>query len=176
MTEATAVPFDADVMRRYDREGPRYTSYPTAQQFRDTLAPDAYGLAAAASRGARAAQPLSAYVHLPFCPSPCFYCGCNKIITHRVERIDTYVRHLLGEISLRSRYFDRSRVIDQMHFGGGTPTYLPKSLLLEVIDALDREFQLTADENRDYSIEIDPRGADRARLRAGCSRRIAGYR
>jgi oxygen-independent coproporphyrinogen III oxidase len=160
MTPATNVSFDPDRMRRYDLEGPRYTSYPTAQQFRDGIAPNAYEWAAAGGRGARERQPLSAYVHIPFCFSPCFYCGCNKIITHSLERIDTYVRHLVGEISLRSRYFDRTRIIDQMHFGGGTPTFLPKKLLVEIIDTLNRDFQLTDAESRDYSIEIDPRGAN----------------
>ena len=164
MTAATTVLFDADRMRRYDREGPRYTSYPTAQQFGNGIAPNAYEWAAATSHGARTGQPLSTYVHIPFCFSPCFYCGCNKIITHHLDRIDTYVRHLLDEISLRRRYFDRNRVIDQMHFGGGTPTFLPKKLLIEIIDRLDREFQLTDAEDRDYSIEIDPRSADQGIL------------
>ena len=124
MTRATAVTFDADRMRLYDRQGPRYTSYPTAQQFGDGLAPNSYERAAATSVGARNQQPLSAYVHIPFCSSPCFYCGCNRIITHRLDRIDTYCKHLLNEIYRRSRYFDERRVIDQMHFGGGTPTLL----------------------------------------------------
>jgi oxygen-independent coproporphyrinogen-3 oxidase len=74
--------------------------------------------------------------------------------------MDAYVRHLLAEISLRGQYFDTSRVIDQMHFGGGTPTFLPRKLLIEIIDRLDREFQLTDAQDRDYSIEIDPRGVD----------------
>jgi oxygen-independent coproporphyrinogen-3 oxidase len=145
-------------MRRYDREGPRYTSYPTALQFRGGIAENSYEWAAAASRGAREGQPLSAYLHIPFCFSPCFYCGCNRIITHRADRIESYVEHLLAEISLRSRYFDRGRTIDQMHFGGGTPTFLPKKLLIDIIGRLDREFQLTGADDRDYSIEIDPRG------------------
>jgi oxygen-independent coproporphyrinogen III oxidase len=164
MTDATAVLFDADRMRRYDGEGPRYTSYPTAQHFHDGIAPDAYEWAAATSRGARDGQPLSAYIHIPFCSSPCFYCGCNKIITHDVDRINAYVDHVLGEISLRSRYFDRSGVIDQVHFGGGTPAYLPKKRLVEIFGRLDREFRLTAAEDRDYSIEIDPRGIDHGML------------
>ncbi|MGC1521133.1 MAG: hypothetical protein WA803_06290, partial [Steroidobacteraceae bacterium] len=73
MTDAAAVSFDADRMRRYDGEGPRYTSYPTAQYFSEGLAPNAYEWAAATSRGARDGNPLSAYVHIPFCFSPCFY-------------------------------------------------------------------------------------------------------
>jgi len=165
MTHATIVSFDADRMRRYDREGPRYTSYPTAQQFADGISVDEYAQAAAASRGACEAQPLSAYVHIPFCSSPCFYCGCNKIITHKPDRIDAYVGHLLDEITMRSRYFDGNRVMDQMHFGGGTPTYLPKKRLVEIIDRLGQEFQLSHAEDRDFSIEIDPRGADEPILR-----------
>jgi oxygen-independent coproporphyrinogen-3 oxidase len=164
MFTSTSVLFDVDRMRRYDREGPRYTSYPTAQQFEQGIAPNAFEWAAAASPGARERQPLSAYLHIPFCFSPCFYCGCNKIVTHHLDRIDAYVRHLLAEISLRGRYFDKNRVIDQMHFGGGTPTFLPKKLLIEIIDRLDREFHLTDAQDRDYSIEIDPRGVDHGTL------------
>jgi oxygen-independent coproporphyrinogen-3 oxidase len=165
MSLATAVSFDADCMRRYDREGPRYTSYPTAQQFADGLAPNAYELAVASSRGAREAQPLSAYLHIPFCSSPCFYCGCNKIITHKLDRMDAYVGHLLSEISLRSRLFDRNRVVDQLHFGGGTPTFLPAKYLVEIVARLGCEFQLTDADDRDYSIEIDPRSIVAGSLR-----------
>jgi oxygen-independent coproporphyrinogen-3 oxidase len=160
MNHATAVSFDADCMRRYDREGPRYTSYPTAQHFAEGLAPNTYERAAATSRGAREGQPLSAYVHIPFCSSPCFYCGCNKIITHKLDRMDAYVGHLLSEISLRGRLFDRNRVVDQLHFGGGTPTYLPAKFLIEILERLGREFKLTDTADRDYSIEIDPRSVD----------------
>jgi oxygen-independent coproporphyrinogen-3 oxidase len=164
MFNTTNVIFDADRMRRYDREGPRYTSYPTARQFDHGIAPNAYEWAAANSRSAREGQPLSAYLHLPFCFSPCFYCGCNKIVTHHLDRIDAYVRHLLAEISLRRRYFGGNGIIDQMHFGGGTPTFLPKKLLIEIIDRLDHEFELTDAEDRDYSIEIDPRSVDHGML------------
>lgn len=164
MNQATAVSFDVDTMRRYDAEGPRYTSYPTAQQFAGGIAPNAYEWAAANSRGAREGLPLSTYVHIPFCFSPCFYCGCNKIITHSVDRMQTYVGHLLEEITLRSRYFDRNRVIEQLHFGGGTPTFLPKRLLVEVLGRLGRDFQLSTAEDRDFSIEIDPRGTARHTL------------
>ncbi len=165
MTETADVSFDADRMRRYDGEGPRYTSYPTAQHFSDGIAPNAYEWAAATSRGAREGNPLSAYVHIPFCFSPCFYCGCNKIITHDLNRIDAYLAYLLNEISLRSRYFARGGGIDQMHFGGGTPTYLPKKRLAEIVASLDRAFRLSGAEDRDYSIEIDPRGIDHGTLK-----------
>jgi oxygen-independent coproporphyrinogen-3 oxidase len=164
MKSATTVSFDTNIMRRYDREGPRYTSYPTARQFHDRLAPDAYKSAAKTSRGALEGSPLSIYVHLPFCISPCFYCGCNKVVTRQLGRVDDYVGYLVEEVSLRSTFFDRKRVVEQLHFGGGTPTFLPKKLMIELVDRLDRDFQLIDDESRDYSIEIDPRGMDRAVL------------
>src|ERR1035441_5565013 len=164
MTVATAVSFDADLMRRYDREGPRYTSYPTALQFHEGIGIDDYERAASTNHDALERHPLSLSVHIPFCFSPCFYCGCNKVITRHLEHADSYVRCLLHEISQRGAFFDRGRVVEQMHFGGGTPTFLPNKLLTELVDRIGNEFQLTDEDNRDYSIEIDPRGADRTML------------
>jgi oxygen-independent coproporphyrinogen-3 oxidase len=164
VSSATSVSFDPQIMRRYDREGPRYTSYPTARQFHARLPVDAYEAAAATSRGALEGSPLSIYAHLPFCASPCFYCGCNRVVTRELHRIDDYLESLIAEASLRSRHFDRARVVEQLHFGGGTPTYLPKKLLVGLMERLARDFQLTSDPARDYSIEIDPRGTDAALL------------
>jgi oxygen-independent coproporphyrinogen-3 oxidase len=96
------VTFDTGIMRRYDQEGPRYTSYPSARQFHDRLPPDAYGHAASMSRGAVEVSPLSVYVHLPFCFSPCFYCGCNKVVTRQLSPVEAYVRHLLDEVGRRA--------------------------------------------------------------------------
>jgi len=164
MKSAMTVSFDPNLMRRYDREGPRYTSYPSARQFRGGLAPAAYETASRSSPGALEGSPISLYAHLPFCFSPCFYCGCNKVVTHQLSRVDGYVDLMLQEASRRSAFFDRSRVVEQLHFGGGTPTFLPKKLLIALIDGLDRDFHLTDDESRDYSIEIDPRGTDEGTL------------
>ncbi|MGA9027312.1 MAG: oxygen-independent coproporphyrinogen III oxidase [Steroidobacteraceae bacterium] len=157
--------FDPDLMRRYDRDGPRYTSYPTAVQFREGLAPDLYERTVRCSRGAQERSPLSIYVHIPFCSSPCFYCGCNKVVTRQMGRADEYWRQLTAEISMRGEYFDRTRPVEQLHFGGGTPTFLPPHRLSGLIDALARNFQLTDSAARDYSIEIDPRTVDTAFLR-----------
>lgn len=154
-----AVYFDPDLMQRYDREGPRYTSYPTAMQFRE-LPPSSYEAAATSSRGALDKSPLSLYVHIPFCRSPCFYCGCNKIVTRQVERSDPYLARLFTEISMRSAFFDRDREVEQLHLGGGTPTFLPPERLRGLIDMLDRFFKLVDSDSRDYSIEIDPRTVD----------------
>ncbi len=165
----TEVHFDAELMRRYDREGPRYTSYPTAVQFHEAVGLDAYASAAATSTGALQRAPLSVYVHVPFCHSPCFYCGCNKIITRKPERADAYLERLYTEIELRGRYFDRSREVEQLHFGGGTPTFLADDRLARLMEALDKNFRLQRTPGRDYSIEIDPRtvGPDTLRTLAG---------
>src|SRR5579871_448790 len=160
-----AVPFDAGLMRRYDREGPRYTSYPTALQFHGGVGESDFARAAATSRGALERAPLSLYVHIPFCQSPCFYCGCNKIVTRKLDRADRYVERLGAEIERRSRYFERGRTVEQLHFGGGTPTFLPRKRLVELIDRLDHHFSLSAAPDRDYSIEIDPRTADGGTLK-----------
>ena len=96
-------------------------------------------------------------MHIPFCFSPCLYCGCNKIVTRNLERIERYVGCLAREIAWRGQYFDRERVVEQLHFGGGTPTYLPAPALIKLLGILARHFQLTDAAERDYSIEIDPR-------------------
>ena len=155
---------DADLLRRYGGEGPRYTSYPTAMQFHAGIGLEAYRLALQRSAGARNGEPLSAYLHIPFCFSPCLYCACNKIVTHSLDRIQAYVERLLKEIELQSALVGRTRIIDQLHFGGGTPSYLTAKSLIEIMDSLQRHFGLTVDQSRDYSIEVDPRHIDPAKL------------
>jgi oxygen-independent coproporphyrinogen-3 oxidase len=135
-------------------------------QFHGALAPEAYAVAVRDSAGAHSNQPLSAYVHIPFCISPCLYCACNKIITHKLDRIDSYVQRVLKEIALRAGHFSRSRAIDQMHFGGGTPSYLSIKGLTAIVGSLDVHFGLSQDATRDFSIEVDPRGVDFAKLNA----------
>jgi oxygen-independent coproporphyrinogen-3 oxidase len=154
-----SVHFDPELMRRYDREGPRYTSYPTAMQFRE-LPAGSYASAAESSPGAHDGSPLSLYVHIPFCQSPCFYCGCNKIVTRQIQLADPYLARLFAEISLRSAYFEGTREVEQLHFGGGTPTFLSTDRLRCLMDVLDRYFRLSDAPTRDYSIEIDPRTVD----------------
>ncbi len=158
----TEVFFDPDLMRRYDREGPRYTSYPTAMQFSESVDLNTYAAAAAGSPGALGGAPLSVYVHIPFCRSPCFYCGCNKIITRQMDRADAYLTRLEAEIALRGGHFDRAREVEQLHFGGGTPTFLPADRLRALCETIGRHFRLTDSPTRDYSIEIDPRTIDPA--------------
>jgi len=160
-----SISFDAALMRRYDREGPRYTSYPTVLSFETGIGEEDLARAARTSPGALEARPLSLYVHLPFCYSPCFYCGCNRVVTHDLGRIERYVEHLGAEIERQGFYFGQARTVEQLHFGGGTPTFLPRQRLIELVDRLDQAFSLAQGAERDFSIEIDPRTADPETLR-----------
>lgn len=148
----TQVAFDRELVARYDRPGPRYTSYPTAVQFRDLSEADYRAAAARSGSG-----PLSLYLHIPFCASPCFYCGCSKIITRDRGRASIYAAHLVTEAEIQASLFDRTRVVAQLHLGGGTPTYLSVAELEALLDGIGRHFTLARGGEREFSIEIDPR-------------------
>jgi oxygen-independent coproporphyrinogen-3 oxidase len=173
-----SVRFDADLVRRYDRPGPRYTSYPTAVQFHDGFREAEYRAAAAKTNGATPPAPLSLYVHVPFCASPCFYCGCTKVITRSREQAENYLTRLYREIELQAELFDRERVVDQLHFGGGTPTFLNPWQLEDLLKKLDWHFNLRKDNAREFSIEIDPRTCEPDTIdllaRAGVNRMSLG--
>ncbi len=153
-----SVCFDIDLIRRYDGRGPRYTSYPTALQFSDSLTEDDYRQNANASNAS--GLPLSLYVHIPFCHSLCYYCGCNKIVTRNEARVAKYMENLYREIDMQAELFDRSRVVEQLHFGGGTPTYLDGDQLGELLQKLGSAFTLDDSAAREFSIEVDPRTVD----------------
>jgi oxygen-independent coproporphyrinogen-3 oxidase len=154
---ADTPPFNLDILRRYDRPGPRYTSYPTAPQFHSGFGEADLREAAAASNGDPIPRRLSVYVHVPFCNSPCFYCGCNRIITRDKSRGDHYLTRLYREIELTAALFDRDRELIQLHFGGGTPNFLSPTQLREAVDTLRRHFRFSESPERDQSIELDPR-------------------
>jgi oxygen-independent coproporphyrinogen III oxidase len=158
-----AVCFDADLIRRYDGRGPRYTSYPTALQFSDKLTAEDYRRNALASNAG--GVPLSLYVHIPFCHSLCYYCGCNKIVTHNQERVRQYLHNLYREIDMQAALFDDGRKVEQLHFGGGTPTYLDEQQLRDLMRKLGEAFSLDSSEQRQFSIEVDPRTVDADRIR-----------
>lgn len=151
------VVFDPGLIRRYDKAGPRYTSYPTAVQFNTGFDAAAYRRAAADSNTARPKRPLSLYFHLPFCDTVCFYCACNKIITKNRARAAPYLESLHHEIALQGALFDRDRVVDQLHWGGGTPTFLSHEEMRVLVDVTRRHFMLRDDDGGEYSIEVDPR-------------------
>jgi len=144
----------AELLSRYDRPGPRYTSYPTAPHFTADFDADQFQRFALAAGSP--ARPLSLYVHVPFCSSPCLYCGCNRVITHSTERAAAYVNRLLREIELIAPLF-RDREVVQLHFGGGTPNFLRPVQLELLVESVARYLHLSADAQRDFSIEIDPR-------------------
>src|SRR5688572_1040637 len=148
---------DPELLRRYDRPGPRYTSYPTAPHFHAGFGENELREAAEASNGDPIPRRLSLYVHVPFCESPCFYCGCNRIITRDKARGEAYLARLYREIDLVSRLFDRDREMVQVHFGGGTPNFLSPMQLREVVDTMRRHFRFADARECDISIELDPR-------------------
>jgi oxygen-independent coproporphyrinogen III oxidase len=155
MTSATS--FDAMLLRRYDRPGPRYTSYPTAPQFSMDFGERALRESVRESNGDPIPRPLSIYVHVPFCQSPCFYCGCNRIITRDKSRAQTYLDRLYREIAMTAALFDRDREVVQLHLGGGTPNFLAPAQLGELVDTLRSHFQFSNRRDFDQSIELDPR-------------------
>src|SRR3990167_6125525 len=154
MTHASVI--DPELLRRYDTPGPRYTSYPTAPQFSSAFGETQLREAAVNSNGDPIPRRLSIYVHVPFCLSPCFYCGCNRIITRDTSRSESYLARLYREIDLTAALFDRDREVIQLHFGGGTPNFLTPAQLREVVDCLRRQFHFSDSDGRDISIEVDP--------------------
>jgi oxygen-independent coproporphyrinogen III oxidase len=153
------------LLRRFDTPGPRYTSYPTADRFVEAFGP-ADTLAALRQRAMGATvggtAPLSVYVHIPFCESLCYYCACNKIITKHHERAAEYLAMLEAEIGLVRDALGAGRAVSQLHFGGGSPTFLSDAELDRVVGSLRRAFRVTAD--AEMSIEVDPRTVTPERL------------
>jgi oxygen-independent coproporphyrinogen-3 oxidase len=176
---STALPRnDADLLLQYDVAGPRYTSYPTAPQFRPDFDEAQYCAHARRSNATFSPRPLSLYVHVPFCASPCFYCGCNRLITRDVTAGSRYLERLLREVAMVAPLFDYRRELRQLHLGGGTPNFLRIADLTRLIEALARQFRFSDTADLDFSIELDPRfvtGADVERLgRLGFNRASLG--
>ena len=149
--------FDADLLRRYDTPGPRYTSYPTAPQFSACFGAQQLRDQAAASNRQAQTRPLSLYVHIPFCTSPCFYCGCNRVITRDKARAELYLDYLYREIARMAPLFDSGRPVVQLHFGGGTPNFLTPAQIADCVAELRSQFSFAVPERMDFSIELDPR-------------------
>ena len=152
--------FDAKLIRRYDQSGPRYTSYPTVAQFHDDITEADYRRWARHSNEDPIPRSLSIYIHLPFCDTVCFYCACNKVVTKDHSRTLPYLEHLYREIAMESELFDPDRIVEQLHWGGGTPTFLDSDQMRSLMDVTRRHFNLLDDDSGEYSIEIDPRSVD----------------
>ena len=151
------ISFNRALIEKYDRPGPRYTSYPTAPQFHQAFAMDDYSAAAEASNAAAEPKCLSVYIHIPFCKSLCYYCACNKIITHKTERAVEYLDYLKREIAMQAALFDKSRRLTQLHLGGGTPTYLTSEQLEDLMNTLRASFNMDDSDDHEVSLEVDPR-------------------
>ena len=157
--------FDAALIARYDVAGPRYTSYPPVPQFRPTFDEQALRNVIRLSNEEPIPRPLSLYVHVPFCSSPCFYCGCNRIITSDKSQSGRYLERLYREIEMIAPLLDRDRPVLQLHLGGGTPNFLDIGSMGELMESLARHFSFSTDPEREYGIEVDPRFADAAYMR-----------
>ena len=147
--------FDLDLIKRYDKAGPRYTSYPTALELHDGFTEAHYREEIVKSNAL--GGPLSLYFHIPFCDTVCFYCACNKIVTKNRQHAEPYLANLLKEMALQGGLFDSNRVVNQLHWGGGTPTFLNAQQMQQLMDATRQHFSLKEDDTGEYSIEIDPR-------------------
>ncbi len=154
----TEILFDPTLIRKYDKAGPRYTSYPTAVQFHEGFGEAEYRAQASASNAS--GRPLSLYLHIPFCDTVCFYCACNKIVTKNRRHTAPYLDRLYREIALQGALFDRSRPVTQLHWGGGTPTFVSAAEMGELMRVTGEHFRLLDDDSGEYSIEVDPRETD----------------
>ena len=154
------IEFKPDLIKRYDKAGPRYTSYPTANLFHDEFTSDDYLAAVKRSNNELEPKPLSLYFHIPFCDTVCFYCACNKIVTKMRDRATPYLQHLYREIEMQGELYSRSRPVDQLHWGGGTPTFLNQDQMRSLMEKTGQHFTLMDNDQGEYSIEIDPREID----------------
>ena len=166
-TATTPTVLPAQLIEKYSVAGPRYTSYPTALMFTEDFGADDYQQRLQKAR--KAVAGLSLYVHLPFCRRLCYYCACNKVVTKDPEAAERYLQYLKREIELVSNLTGKRRPVNQLHFGGGTPTFLSDSQLIELVHSLASHFNISDSDRREYSIEIDPRTvtADRLALLRG---------
>jgi oxygen-independent coproporphyrinogen-3 oxidase len=158
---------DPVMIRKYDLSGPRYTSYPTADRFVEAFGEAQFRHWIDRRNIGGISQPLSVYVHLPFCDTICFYCGCNKVVTRDHGKSAKYIKYLTSEIRLLDRLLGDNRRISQMHWGGGTPTFLSREEMAGLVAVLAATFERNGD--CECSIEIDPR-----KIEAGTMAFLAG--
>ncbi len=151
---AQPIEWDEQLIQRYDLAGPRYTSYPTAPQFQESFSQSA--LFRAIVRSNLAHRPLSLYFHIPFCDSLCYYCGCNKIVTNNRGRSLPYVQRMIQELSLYADMFEPGKEVQQLHWGGGTPTFISDQEMSLLMNATRRLFKFADDKSGEFAIEIHP--------------------
>ncbi len=153
--------FNRELVKKYDRPGPRYTSYPPATEFTEEVGAQDYVSKLTESNERK--TPLSLYFHIPFCEQRCLYCGCNVIISHRKGIEVPYLERVYREIELVSRYIDPTRKVEQLHWGGGTPNYLDEEQIRQFFAKIREHF--TFSDDAEISVELDPRFARKEQLR-----------
>lgn len=155
---------DIELIKKYDRPGPRYTSYPTAPQFNESFTPEKYLDEVIRTNNQENPPDLSLYYHIPFCDTLCYFCGCNMIITRNRDRIKEYTRYVKNEIDLLRSYIVKGRQTVQLHWGGGTPTHLNPDEITDLITYINGSFNFS--QNAEKGCEIDPRGLTKEHLEA----------
>lgn len=153
----STVEFDADLLKKYDRPVPRYTSYPPATELKPEFEEVGFRASIAVSNYKK--TPLSLYCHIPFCETPCYFCGCNTIITQRKTLAEPYLEYLTRHIRAMAELVDTSRLVNQMHWGGGTPNYLSLPQVEQLWNTINQYFRF--EENAEVSIEVNPRFLDK---------------
>ncbi len=153
-----ALEIDLDLIRRFDSRGPRYTSYPTADRFVEAFDAEAYQSWLARRNIGGIVRPLALYLHLPFCSTLCFYCGCNKIVTRDRSKGETYLKYLEEETALQASLLGGDTKVRQMHWGGGTPNFFTVEQVRALMGRLRERFEF--DPAGEYAIEMDPRAAN----------------
>ena len=152
-----SIVFDLTLIEKYDQNGPRYTSYPTAVQFHEGFSEADYARIARDTNAS--GRPISLYFHIPFCDTVCFYCACNKVATKDRSLAGQYLSRVFRELKMQGELFDRSRKVEQLHWGGGTPTFISHDEMRQLLSETRKHFTLLDDDSGEYSIEIDPREA-----------------
>jgi oxygen-independent coproporphyrinogen-3 oxidase len=152
-----SIVFDPALIEKYDQSGPRYTSYPTAVLFHEAFTESEYARIAQETNAS--GRPLSLYFHIPFCDTVCFYCACNKVATKDRSLAAQYLARVFRELKMQGELFDRTRKVEQLHWGGGTPTFISHDEMRQLVAETRKHFTLLDDDSGEYSIEIDPREA-----------------
>ncbi len=153
---------DLSLLQKYDQPGPRYTSYPTAPYFHEGVTAQTYLKHLAKDNQLKENEPISLYFHLPFCDTLCYFCGCNMMVTHNRQKIENYITYLIKEMELLRPLIHSSRKVMQLHWGGGTPTYLTPEQIRRLGQAIRNLFEFHP--QAEVSVEIDPRELTREHM------------
>lgn len=155
MSNKYQINVDLELLKKYDQPGPRYTSYPTAPYFHHGVDEQVYRKHIEKDNQLKQNEPISLYFHLPFCDTLCYFCGCNMMVTHNRQKIENYIGYLIKEMELLRPLIGKNRKVMQLHWGGGTPTYLSPDQIRRLGNAIREFFEF--EDQAEVSVEIDPR-------------------